>query len=380
MINTCCCTCVLMSDPFTGSISSSWDQLAGSWSTSAGALTTSDASGLLVHTTAVPGNKGIWKVPTTGFSSSPSNTPFRLVAWKDANNYAYIQITNNGSLTLGYFSGGVETVLETRTGLTSSTGDDDQRQFRLCWDGSRLVGGYQNATVTGPYTAPDNLRPGFATPAAGTSWTWSGAAELSYHNEEKGSCPTCATCWDLCETFPSTIELYIPAGTFTTDNDDDWTCLAGCEALNDQTFVLTESADGDVGQFGISGTTTFKTACPMYEYTEGEFCDLGEDTITALRIRAVWYASEAGDGYIIVTISIHSTCVNGVSGNITKYEFITPALPIPSWGACVDATYQTDGAASGTIGNATVVCHGFGLGFAAPACAVDNTKLLTISI
>jgi len=375
----CCCSCILMSDPFTGTISPSWEQIAGTWTTSSGFLSTSSTSGFLVHDTAVPGNKGIWKVPESAFSSSPGGTPFRLVAWKDANNYAYVEITNAGNVKLGYFSGGAETVLETRTGLARTPTNGDQFQFRLCWDGVRLVGGYQNSTVSGPYTAPDNLRPGFATPATGTSWTWSGTAELSYHNEERGSCPTCATCWDLCETFPETIELFIPASTFSNTAVDNWTCTAGCDALNNQTFILTLT-DGDTGEFGAFGSTTFgKTACPMYEYVEEEFCDFFDRTAT-MRIRAVWFAGEDGDGLIRVTISIYSTCTSGVSGNISQYQFFTtPATAIPSWGACVDVEYETDVVSNGGApGPGEVICQGLVFGGPFLACEIDNTKTLTV--
>jgi hypothetical protein len=373
-----------MSDPFTGTISSGWDQISGTWSTSAGVLSTSNTSALIVHDTPVPANAGIWKVPTSGFSGGT----FRLVAYLDANNYAYIEFAGT-TLKLGYFSAGVETVLETRTGLSVAfrVEDDDQRQFRLCWDGVRLVGGYQNVTLTGAYTAPASLRPGLQTASSGSSWSWSGSAELAYHNEERGNCPTCATCWDLCETFPSTVEVYIPASTFSSASftGTKWFCNGNCENLNNQTYVLTQQASGDLG-LDLTAFPSGKTACPMYEYIEEDFCDIenpdpgrpGSYPAT-LRIRAIWKAGDAGRGFITVEIAIYSTCsTSGFGyGNITQYLFITPAVssvqPLPSWDACVDVSYDTDVVGTGI----TLYCNP---GITQQACDVDAAKYLTINL
>jgi hypothetical protein len=407
---TCgCCTCVLLRDDFAGTLSSDWVQVSGSWSISGGNLATSSTSAMVVHTTAVPNNKGKFTANTSSITS-PDTAKWRMVAYLDANNYAYIEFSRNATFTsnydlkLGYFSGGSETVLDTKTNLDAGAfvGSTDLL-YRLCWDGTRLVGGLNNATLSGAYTAPNGLRPGFATGSSGSSWQFI-SAELAYHNEERPSCPTCMTCWDICETFPSTIEVYIPAGTFSNHSfsaADDWFCNGGCDALNDQTYVLNLTSDGDLGDI----THATRTACPMYEYLEEDFCDIenpsraGSHPAT-LRILARWYMSgSAGQGYIEITILVYSECVgfNGgfcgdaTYGNITRYKFLSSFIdistpPIPSWSPCVDAEYETDEVQHETsFGPGETFCFSRAGSLSSCqrtriACDIDDTKTLTITI
>lgn len=393
MINPCCCSCILFTDGFSGTIAPEWEQVAGTWTINGSSLLeTTSTSAMIVHTTAVPANKGIIRAQLP-IAADPATAGYRVIAYKDANNYAYIEIKQNATfstqvdLQLGYFSSGVETVLGTSAGLAASfIGSIDEKTIiRLCWDGVRLVGGYQNSTLSGDYTAPDNLRPGFATPSSGTSWTFTNI-ELDYHNEERSNCPGCKTCWDICETWPDTIEVSIPASTFSTNAlpSTRWVCNSNCESLNGQTFVLTKEVDGDI--HNDSSPALGKTACPLYSYIEEDFCLIeqpgGGATYSAtLHICAKFLASSGGAGTIQVNIRIFSECVNGPGGhgNQTVHQF-TSASSLATWGPCSGEDYVTNPEINAGFGaGGTVTCHGTAPASGVAACAV-NTNVLTIHL
>jgi hypothetical protein len=391
----CCCTCVLLTDTFDGTLAPEWEQIAGSWSIIASLLETDSTDALVVHETAVPGNAG--KIFSTMGATPATGYKWRIVAYLDEDNYAYIEfeyeVFGTLALQLGYFNGGVETVLDTATNLLTIIGaaGEDGDVFRLCWDGVRLVGGMNNCTLSGDYTAPNALRPGFATGATGSDWKFS-TVELSHHIEQRSNCPSCKTCWDLCETYPSTIEVYIPAGTFTTRAfTSAWICTGNCENLNDQTFVLNLTNDP-------------LTGCPMYEYTEAAFCDIespfaaGSYSAT-LTIQAKFrrYYIDGG-GAIEVSVNIASDCFGtapfggacqaGSYGNISTHTWTTfdpldVATVLATWQPCVDVDIDTAGSVSYANACESVTAGSFPFFTCTnplSACAVDTTKQFVISL
>lgn len=372
--NPCCCSCVLYNDLFSSSLASEWEQVAGSWSTSAGVLTTSSASAMVIHETESPNTAGRVVVTRTGTSISPGTAVWYLIgAYKDANNYLYLKVEYNGStytFTLGYLEAGVDTVLSTDSGLSGAGGVDVY--WRLCWDGTRAVGGFANDSLTGAFTpVTGGNRAGFATGASGTSWAWPDF-DFSYHREERGNCPTCGTCWDSCETFPDEIEVYIPAGTFTsrTFTGTGWFCNGGCEALNDQTFVLSLA---DIPNF----------ACPRWEYVEEDFCSIespaapGFPYLADLAVRVTNLTFDdtgetVGDGRSTrwkLSIEIASVCVAFSHGNITRWGFDADDRH-PDWSPCVELEYET------TLGTTNLACNTVQIH---AACTIDSSKKPTIN-
>ncbi len=368
MINPCCCGCDIFNDTFSDTLAPEWEQVAGSWSTSAGAITTTSTSAMVIHEAESPVDAGRVNVSTTGTTINPASAIWYLIgAYKDANNYLYCKFTNIAgayTITLGYFEAGVDTVIATDSNLGGG-GATDNFAFRLCWDGTRAVGGFANDAVSGDFTpVAGGNRAGFATGPAGTSWTFPDF-DFSHHKEKKGSCPSCRSCWDSCETFPETIEAYIPAGTFSTKPfiGAGRFCTANCENLNDQTYILTRIDESFRG-------------CPVWEYTEEDFCSIespgGGPAVSAdLFVRVVNFVVD-GNGGTRWTLGVHitSACVPGVSGNRTEWGFTTDDLH-PTWDDCIELEYETS---HNTITSPTTACAGAGV-----ACNIDDTKKPTIT-
>jgi hypothetical protein len=347
MINPCCCTCTLYNDLFSAALDSDWEQVAGTWSTSSGAITTSDTDAMVIHATEAPGDAGRINMSATGITITPGTAEWYLIgAYKDANNYLYIKfkdMTGTGTtyeLTLGYFEAGVDTVLDTDT-ILGNFGPLNNTEFRLCWDGTRAIGGFAIDALNGDFTpVSGGNRAGFATGAAGTSWAFPDF-DFSRHKEEQGNCPTCRTCWDACRTFPATIEVYIPAGTFTSRafaGGEDWFCNGNCENLNDQTYVLTL-------------TDAAFRSCPQWIYTEAGFCDIenpaGAGSYPAtLTVRVQEFvASDTGEIRWTIGINIASECVEcptaGYHGNSTTWSYSADDPLHPTWSPCIELEYVT---------------------------------------
>lgn len=374
----CCCGCALFSEDFSTSLDSAWEQVAGSWSTSAGAITTTSANAMVIHETESPNDTGRVAVTISGTSISPGTAIWYLIgAYKDDENYLYLKVqlvSGTYTLALGYFEGGVDTVLMTDSGLTGSGSADIY--WRLCWDGARAVGGFANDALTGAFTpVAGGNRAGFATGPSGTSWAWPDF-DFQHHKEARSKCPSCGTCQDSCETFPDEIEVYIPASTYASRafSDTGWYCNGGCEGLNNQTYVLSKVAHSPGSGFG---------PCPRWEYVEEDFCSIespfapGFPFPATLTISVVNRVFDDGGDPVgggrstrwTLRIQIASVCVPSSHGNITRWGFDADDTHL-DWSQCIELEYET------TYGGTAVqACTGQ----LRVACDIDGTKKPTIN-
>ena len=237
----CCCDltpdCTLLNDTFGSDTIADYNQVAGSWSISTGALRIGSSDAVILWDTELPAAHSLY---VSGIGSVGANNLRYIVGWKDANNFLYLNIRNASYLSLWEVVAGTPNQLTAEVNYSSSNVSQD---CLVCWLPSQNLLAY---ILTGVPGSGSNLGNGHATTADASNFgTYAGvgtgtiaAAEVSFSRMTIYSAgENCAHCFcNVCDvgTTPESITVEFDG---VVNNGCDQ-----CTLFNSTAFVLDRQA------------------------------------------------------------------------------------------------------------------------------------------
>lgn len=165
-----CCgegpTCILYSETFTGSDSSSigsqWTEVVGDWERVSNRLVVTSASDPAVLVASSAPSQQEYSMTWTFENTSSGDVLRFVVGYVDANNYYFARVPIGSSVTLSLYqrSGGVETLLTSRGSIDTSSLDS----FTTCYSGayiSAYFGTAEHTRLAWPPSSAFNLTDSF---------------------------------------------------------------------------------------------------------------------------------------------------------------------------------------------------------------------------
>lgn len=273
ILSSCCCdTCTIVSDDFATDTSANYSQRSGTWTWGSGTVSTTSASALLRHETAVTaGLTGVYSsVKIT--CATTSDLGRLVISYTDDSNYWFAEVqpgTNHGWLKLYQRSGGTDTL----KGSTKVSGlqANEQITLTLCYASGKVRAYIASATAGVEVAATITIastKCGLGTGAGSSSVTFDDFS-FAKHDVDNTACEACLTSCTIFSDDYATDELSqfynqrtgtftVTGGTVTTTSTPG---LLRCEALG--TF-----GHGRVSVRGKSSTGGGSTIRVVGSYTD----------------------------------------------------------------------------------------------------------------